>query len=53
MRYLPLIECKLRLRSFVPRSGERLLYCDHVEHDLEAIVAKPSSIHPYRITRLS
>ncbi|HYH00331.1 MAG TPA: hypothetical protein VD837_14455, partial [Terriglobales bacterium] len=51
-RYLPLSDRKLRLRSVVPRSGERLLYCDHVEgdgeglfrlaceHDLEGIVAK-------------
>jgi bifunctional non-homologous end joining protein LigD len=52
LRYLPLIERKLRLRSIVPHHGERLLYCDHVEqdgeglfrlaveHDLEGIVAK-------------
>ncbi len=52
LRYLPLIERKARLRSVVPRRGERLLYCDHVEAegemlfqlaceaDLEGIVAK-------------
>jgi bifunctional non-homologous end joining protein LigD len=52
LRYLPLIDRKLRLRSVVPNQGERLLYCDHVEqdgerllrlaceHDLEGIVAK-------------
>ena len=51
-RYLPLIDRKLRLRSVVPKQGERLLYCDHVEqdgeglfrlvceNDLEGIVAK-------------
>jgi ATP-dependent DNA ligase len=49
---LPLIERKLRLRSVVPRSRERLLFCDHIEgdgeglfglaceHDLEGVVAK-------------
>ena len=52
VRYLPLIDRKLRLRRVVPKLGERLLYCDHVEvdgqglfqlacqHDLEGIVAK-------------
>jgi ATP-dependent DNA ligase len=52
VRYLPLIARKLRLRAAVPKRGERLLYCDHVEqdgeglfrlaceHDLEGIVAK-------------
>lgn len=52
LRYLPLVDRKLRLRSLVPRDGERLLYCDHVsrdgeglfrlacEADLEGIVAK-------------
>ena len=51
-RYLPLCGRKLRLRAVVPRRGERLLYCDHIEadgeglfqlvceHDLEGIVAK-------------
>ncbi|HYG99032.1 MAG TPA: hypothetical protein VD837_07860 [Terriglobales bacterium] len=51
-RYLPLSDRKLRLRSVVPRSGERSLYCDHIEgdgeglfrlaceHDLEGVVAK-------------
>jgi len=57
-RYLPLSDRKLRLRSVMPRKGERLLYCDHVngdgeglfrlacEHDLEGIVAKHNS-QPY------
>lgn len=52
LRYLPLIERKSRLRSVVPKRGERLLYCDHIEgdgeglfrlaceHDLEGFVAK-------------
>ncbi len=52
MRYLPLIDRKLRLRSIVPRQPSRLLYCDYVEshgtdlfrlvceQDLEGIVAK-------------
>ena len=58
VRYLPLIEHKLRLRAVVPQGGERLLYCDHLEqdgeglfqlaceHDLEGIVAKRKS-DPY------
>jgi bifunctional non-homologous end joining protein LigD len=58
LRYLPLIERKLRLRAVVPKRGERLLYCDHIdtdgeglfrlacEHDLEGIVAKRKS-DPY------
>jgi bifunctional non-homologous end joining protein LigD len=52
LRYVPLIDRKARLRSVVPREGERLLYCDHLahdgeglfslvcQHDLEGIVAK-------------
>lgn len=51
LRYLPLIDRKLRLRSVVPSNGARLLYRDHVEangdplfmvceHDLEGVVAK-------------
>ena len=52
LRYLPLTDRKHRLRGVVPASGQRLLYCDHVEtegqalfdfvcrHDLEGIVAK-------------
>lgn len=52
LRYLPLEERKHRLRAVLPRAGERLLYCDHVElageeffwlacqRDLEGIVAK-------------
>jgi bifunctional non-homologous end joining protein LigD len=54
LRYLPLMDRKLRLRAVVPTSshGHRLLYCDHVEgdgerlfqlaceRDLEGVVAK-------------
>ena len=52
LRYLPLIERKWRLRSLVPTTATRLLYCDHIENDgerlfrlacendLEGIVAK-------------
>ena len=52
LRYLPLADRKLRLHAVVPRRGERLLYCDHIdvdgeglfrlacENDLEGIVAK-------------
>jgi bifunctional non-homologous end joining protein LigD len=52
LRYLPLIDRKLRLHALVPKRGERLLYCDHIKgdgdglfrlacvHDLEGIVAK-------------
>lgn len=52
LRYVPLIERKQQLRSVMPQSGERLLYCDYIEqdgerlfrlaceHDLEGIVAK-------------
>ena len=55
---MPLPDRKLRLRRVVPRLGERLLYCDHVEtdgqglfqlackYDLEGIVAKRKS-DPY------
>jgi len=58
LRYLPLIDRKLRLHAVVPKRGERLLYCDHIdrdgeglfglacEHDLEGIVAKRKS-DPY------
>ena len=37
LRYLPLIDRKLRLRSVVPQRGERLLYCDHIEQDGEGL----------------
>jgi bifunctional non-homologous end joining protein LigD len=52
LRYLPLIDRKLRLHAAVSKRGERLLYCDHIErdgeglfrlacaHDLEGVVAK-------------
>jgi hypothetical protein len=33
LRYLPLTDRKLRLHSVVPKRGERLLYCDHIEPD--------------------
>jgi len=58
IRYLPLIDRKLRLRAGVLKRSERLLYCDHIdgdgealfrlacEHDLEGIVAKRKS-DPY------
>jgi len=36
-RYLPLIDRKLRLRRVVPKRGERLLYCDHIETDGEQL----------------
>ena len=51
-RCLPLIDRKLQLHAVVPKDGERLLYCDHIdgdadglfrlacENDLEGIVAK-------------
>jgi ATP-dependent DNA ligase len=57
-RYLPLSDRKLRLRTVVPTRGKRLLYCDHIdadgealfrlacENDLEGIVAKRKS-DPY------
>jgi bifunctional non-homologous end joining protein LigD len=57
-RYLPLPDRKLRLRRVVPKRGERLLYCDHIDgdgeglfqlacqHDLEGVVAKRNS-DPY------
>jgi bifunctional non-homologous end joining protein LigD len=55
LRYMPLIDRKLRLHAVVPKRGERLLYCDHIdgdgeglfrlvcEHDVEGIVAKRKS----------
>lgn len=58
IRYLPLIDRKFRLRAVVPKRGERLPYCDHVErdgeglfrlachNDLEGIVAK-RKVDPY------
>jgi bifunctional non-homologous end joining protein LigD len=58
LRYLPLIDRKLRLHAVVPKRGERVLYCDHIdgdgeglfrlacEHDVEGIVAKRKS-DPY------
>ncbi len=58
LRYLPLLDRKLRLHAVVPKRGERLLFCDHIdqdgeglfrlacEQDLEGIVAKRTS-DPY------
>jgi bifunctional non-homologous end joining protein LigD len=52
LRYLPLTDRKHRLQGIAPGSGERLLYCDHIEErgehlfrlaikrDLEGIIAK-------------
>lgn len=52
LRYAPLSERKHKLRSILPVGSDRILYCDHVEHDrlglfhlacendLEGIVAK-------------
>ena len=37
IRYLPLIDRKLRLRRVVPKRGERLVYCDHVERNGEGL----------------
>jgi ATP-dependent DNA ligase len=34
---LPLIDRKLRLHAVVPKSAERLLYCDHIDTDGEAL----------------
>ena len=36
-RYLPLTDRKQRLRTVVPKRGERLLYCDHVDGDGEGL----------------
>ncbi len=64
LRYLPLIDRKLRLRRVVPKQGERLLYCDYIygdgeglfrlacEHDLEGVVAKRKS-DPYLVEHAS
>jgi bifunctional non-homologous end joining protein LigD len=58
LRYLPLIDRKLRLHAVIPKRSERLLYCDHIdgdgeglfrlacENDLEGIVAKQKA-DPY------
>jgi bifunctional non-homologous end joining protein LigD len=55
LRLVPLHERKAKLRSRIPASDSRLLYCDHIEergcdlfslaceHDLEGIVAKHKS----------
>ena len=37
MRYSPLTERKRKLRSILPARSERILYCDHVEHDGESL----------------
>jgi ATP-dependent DNA ligase len=58
LRYLPLIDRKMRLRSVLPQRSDRVMYCDHIEYegeslfhlacknDLEGIVAKPKH-NPY------
>src|SRR5918911_284596 len=33
LRYVPLLERKMRLRAVVPRHADWLLYCDHVDGD--------------------
>src|SRR4051812_47710189 len=33
LRPLPLTQRKQRLRALIPRNGDRLLYCDHVDGD--------------------
>lgn len=37
LRYAPLTERKHKLRSILPTGSDRLLYCDHVEGDGEAL----------------
>jgi bifunctional non-homologous end joining protein LigD len=37
LRYSPLTERKYKLRSILPAGSERVLYCDHVEHDGESL----------------
>jgi bifunctional non-homologous end joining protein LigD len=38
LRYMSLIDRKRRLRALIRPHGERLLYCDHVEHNGEALL---------------
>jgi ATP-dependent DNA ligase len=40
LRYAPLSERKARLRSDIVKGGQRLLYCDHLEHDGEGLYRK-------------
>jgi ATP dependent DNA ligase domain len=37
LRYVPVIERKARLRSVIMKDGQRLLFCDHLEHDGEGL----------------
>jgi ATP-dependent DNA ligase len=37
LRYSPLIERKYKLHSILPASSERILYCQHIEHDGEGL----------------
>jgi ATP-dependent DNA ligase len=37
LRYTALTEWKHRLRSILPAGSERLMYCDHAEHDGERL----------------
>jgi ATP dependent DNA ligase domain len=45
VRYLPLIDRKLRLRVVVPKPGERLLYCDHIDGDGEGLFRLACEAH--------
>jgi hypothetical protein len=44
LRYLLLIDRKLRLRSVVPKRGDRLLYCDHIEEEAKGCSALYASM---------
>jgi len=37
LRYAPLTERKHKLRSILPADSDRIMYCDHVEHDGESL----------------
>ena len=37
LRYTALTERKHKLRSIVPTDSDRIMYCDHVEHDGESL----------------
>ena len=37
LRYSPLTERKQKLRSILPTNSERIMFCDHVEHDGESL----------------
>src|ERR1700758_4519536 len=42
LRYMPPIDRKLRLHAVVPKSAERLLYCDHIDPDGEGLFRLPA-----------